>query len=736
MNNLKKNLNNTENKLYKFKFIDESKFSTKTGNNTSPGKYGDYELYLMGLITEEELLNRKNKIYKQLLDNNTITETEYKERVESKEVVRTYDKVVKYIINRDKDNQEVYYSGIPIKYNINEVKELTKSIRPMSIKTKYRGLVVVLTPLDIIPLNILDDYTKTLKYFSSNEIKTNPYNFYTATEQKARFFFNDLSKNAKFENEPIQNNIPINQTYKNGDIYQNCEDDITKKFFKDNNIKYYSNYNVDDKHSFKTMFKIEDGYLKLTTDKTVLSEISIKSGTRTNSRSNIFRLKLEKCYEKIINFTSATRYFNIKISNKDYSSSFVGKISGRYELYTNMTLKDIEEFESTLSERSKNNYKKILEDYKSNFSEPINILNNSYLRYKNFTDEDFNYFKLNETDIPSYYKDNLYGMGIYENDMLCIIKCSYDLINDLYKSYLRKYYFRTGIQQLILNQFNLDFDYIFFSSYPNINSMFLFVKYNNLSFPNYKGSIIMKDVKNIKTGPSLHEILHYYGNNALKTPSVSFHSEGNINNLTYFKYKPEFNHIISPHWGFSNINGHLGGFSELNIINLTNESNLNYPVIDYDTLKLIISIKTVPVISTSSITTTAKPVVQTTTAKPVVQTTTAKPVVQTTTAKPIVQTTTAKSIVQTTTAKPVVQTTTAKSVVQTTTAKPIVQTTTAKPVVQTTTVIKKNAIKSSNSENKDNIKIPKILKYLLVVVVVGIIILIMNIWKQKSLNKK
>ena len=43
----------------KLLFINPSKFSTKTGNNFSPGKYGDLELYIMGLITIDELLDRK-----------------------------------------------------------------------------------------------------------------------------------------------------------------------------------------------------------------------------------------------------------------------------------------------------------------------------------------------------------------------------------------------------------------------------------------------------------------------------------------------------------------------------------------------------------------------------------------------------------------------------------------------------------------------------------------------------
>ena len=217
------------NDLYKFKFINPSKFSTKTGNNRSPGKYGDYELYLLGLIDEEEFINRKINIYNQLLDNKIISQEEYNERVNTSEVIRIYDKVIMY-----QKNDETYYSGIPIKYNINQIENLTRDIRPPPSKRKYQGLVVILSAVNNINNEILEKYTNVLNYFSIKENRKDPYNFYTATEGKATFSFSNLSENVNFQTEERENTPEINQTYKNGDIYLNCKNDLTKDFFRDN----------------------------------------------------------------------------------------------------------------------------------------------------------------------------------------------------------------------------------------------------------------------------------------------------------------------------------------------------------------------------------------------------------------------------------------------------------------------------------------------------------------------
>ena len=47
--------------------------------------------------------------------------------------------------------------------------------------------------------------------------------------------------------------------------------------------------------------------------------------------------------------------------------------------------------------------------------------------------------------------------------MICILNCSSQFINKYNNDYIRDYHFREGLQKLILSQFNLDIDYIFYN---------------------------------------------------------------------------------------------------------------------------------------------------------------------------------------------------------------------------------------------------------------------------------
>ena len=91
--------NITPNEYEIVKFIDPSKFSTKTGNNYNPGKYGDIELYIMGLITIEEYEERMKNLYLISKNNNYITENEYNSRVNNNELFRKYNNICDYYNN-------------------------------------------------------------------------------------------------------------------------------------------------------------------------------------------------------------------------------------------------------------------------------------------------------------------------------------------------------------------------------------------------------------------------------------------------------------------------------------------------------------------------------------------------------------------------------------------------------------------------------------------------------------
>ena len=144
------NNNNNNNNLNKFKFIDEAQFSTKTGNNTSPGKYSDLELYIMGFIDENELLTRKQSEYNELLERNIISTEEYNNRISNNEVVRIYNNVISY-----EHNDERYWSGIPQSYSIEEIVENFRDVR--SNQKKFQGISVIINSFENVNSDLIQN---------------------------------------------------------------------------------------------------------------------------------------------------------------------------------------------------------------------------------------------------------------------------------------------------------------------------------------------------------------------------------------------------------------------------------------------------------------------------------------------------------------------------------------------------------------------------------------------------
>ena len=184
------NFNNND-QINIFKFINENEFSPKTGNNTSPGKYGDLELYLMGMIDENELLTRKQAEYNELLNRDIISRDEYNNRINNNEIVRIYNNVISY-----EHIDERYWSGIPQSYSLEEIVNKYQDIR--GNKKDYQGIAVIINSFDNVNNDLIQQYNESLRYFSSTENNTNPYNFHTATEGRGTFSFTNLSENINF----------------------------------------------------------------------------------------------------------------------------------------------------------------------------------------------------------------------------------------------------------------------------------------------------------------------------------------------------------------------------------------------------------------------------------------------------------------------------------------------------------------------------------------------------------
>ena len=97
-------------------------------------------------------------------------------------------------------------------------------------------------------------------------------------------------------------------------------------------------------------------------------------------------------------FTWADSYFFIKVGQRDPNlDTFT--IGGRYEVFTNMLLEDVIEFENLHPlNRSEINMNSI-NFFKNIFDQPSPNINNNYINFKNFTNNELdNYF-----NIPSQF---------------------------------------------------------------------------------------------------------------------------------------------------------------------------------------------------------------------------------------------------------------------------------------------------------------------------------------------
>lgn len=234
-----------------------TQMSSRTGNNLYPGKYGNFELYLMGLIDINELEKRAYDIYKQARDKNYITEEEYNERIKTKEIIRSYINVIKYRNFSNKASFNMYFMGKPFKYTKKRLEQLWMNERKNNItylnkfkesdNTYLPGIIniVYTTYNDLNKItNIIESENILLNFTEKRAYDpTKLSNLYSATEGKMNISFNHSINNTfvpvlnKQNIEIINNPNTETITYFTDSWLKNINDE-----FNNIMIKIYSRY--------------------------------------------------------------------------------------------------------------------------------------------------------------------------------------------------------------------------------------------------------------------------------------------------------------------------------------------------------------------------------------------------------------------------------------------------------------------------------------------------------------
>lgn len=270
-----------------------TEMSSQVGNNLYPGKYGDFELYVMGLITIDELEKRRMQTYKDALDKKYITQEEYNSRINTKELVQSYINVCKY-------KNKPYFLGIPLKYTKKRLELLWGNVVKNSLNyiKKFKQtdntylfnlLNIIYTPYtDLNKITDVSDSEAILTRFTEKRSydPAKLSNLYSATEGKAQCSFT-YSLRSDF--------IPV-LTKQNLEIINNNSTQLITYFTDEwlKNIHISFNNAVKSKY---TTFK-ETGYI-------VNSSELI--GICQNKNKNL------------IFFVMSESYYN-KITSKDFSS--------------------------------------------------------------------------------------------------------------------------------------------------------------------------------------------------------------------------------------------------------------------------------------------------------------------------------------------------------------------------------------------------------------------------------
>ena len=287
LNDIELDIGNPKNNLKLFKFT-ERDFSTKVGNNYNPGKYSDLELYSMNLITDQELITRKTEEYEKLLEDEIITEDDFIRRTTNPiEVAREIQNVKRYY---EFENGEFtgndYFTGEIKVYTIDNIRESARSIREMAKPDNdYKALFVIVTDQNVS--DIYQGCEQVIDYFSANENKTNPYNFYSATEGKATFSFT------------VESNFSSNSVF--------SDSEFREAFNSNGNSNYVENKNFINRNHIINFSVINNKFVVLNTSTTVKNYVKTEFYRDHHFRLGIQKLLLNK-FDYDIDFITFTTH--------------------------------------------------------------------------------------------------------------------------------------------------------------------------------------------------------------------------------------------------------------------------------------------------------------------------------------------------------------------------------------------------------------------------------------------
>ena len=236
-------------------------------------------------------------------------------------------------------------------------------------------------------------------------------------------------------------------------------------------------------------------------------------------------------------------------------------------------------------------------------------------KIQKFTDNDKEFGHGNKTLLEYLFPTNLSGgydrpefmktftnafksFHISKNNKYCILQVTRECHNHYVNSYLQ-YVWRAGFHALLKTRFLPKNDsnkktmiflpiaynatstmtFAYYGDSPPVTSNSLTHQWGKSHYNNYNNSlgiIRLNTPLDIMTGPMSHELIHYYNNKAFKDDVfVNYRNYKSLNNYDIINYKAG-----DPHWGFSDINGQLGGFDRNNLLILQSPRSTEIQIID------------------------------------------------------------------------------------------------------------------------------------------------------------
>ena len=191
------------------------------------------------------------------------------------------------------------------------------------------------------------------------------------------------------------------------------------------------------------------------------------------------------------------------------------------------------------------------------------------------------------------FTDAFKSFHISKNNKYCILQITNACKNHYINNFNNNYVWRAGFQALLKTRFlskkdSIHKNMIFLPMVYKINKRVTYSYYRDSQpvrtssqshnwgksqyndFDNSFGIIRLNTPSDIKYGPMSHEVIHCYNNKSF-IQDVFVHYDKN--KTGYFKDKKNTVIVYIPgdaHWGYSDVNGQLGGFSRDNLLTLHN----------------------------------------------------------------------------------------------------------------------------------------------------------------------